>query len=177
MSAVLACSCTSYKEIGRLNMVSERNIDSKGEYILLRSYMGGAKNEIKESRKNKVYSIDDALNRTVKATPGGEFLKNVKVFLVDGKYIAVEGDVWGFANVEQQYRGFVKGDHVLYKSQGKNFKGSLTALKNDKICYFQEFGSQKIVEIGYTNITKTNFPQSEIDEYISIKQPKDTKKK
>ena len=68
-------------------------------------------------------------------------------------------------------------DHVLYKNGGSIYKGSIVALKNDQICFFQEFGNPKILQITYDNITKTSFAEKEIEEYIALKKPKEEKKK
>jgi hypothetical protein len=170
-------SCTSVKQIGDINMVSSRNVDKTMDYVLLRSYMGGNKKEIKDSKKLEIGSLENAINKVVKETPGGEFLKNVKIYLIDGKYIAVEGDVWGTAGVKENYRGISLNDHVIYKNGGSIFKGSIVALKNDQICFFQEFGSPNIIQIGYDNITKTAFAEKEIEEYIALKKSKEEKKK
>lgn len=155
-------SCTSVKQIGDINMVSSRNVDKTMNYVLLRSYMGGNKKEIKDSKKLEISSLENAINKVVKETPGGEFLKNVKIYLIDGKYIAVEGDVWGTAGVKENFRGISLNDHVIYKNGGSIFKGSIVALKNDQICFFQEFGSSNIIQIGYDNITKSSFGEKEI---------------
>lgn len=160
------------KQIGDVNMVSARNVETKMNYVLLRSYMGGDKKELRRSKNLEITSIESAVNKVVKETPGGEFLKNVKVFLIDNKYIGVEGDVWGIAGVKESFRGFSTSDHVVYKTSGKIYKGSLVALKNDKICFFQEFGVDKVLEIGYDKITKTAFSSAEIEEYIANKKSK-----
>jgi hypothetical protein len=176
-SIISVQSCTSVKQIGDINMVSSRNIENNMNYVLLRSYMGGDKKETKRSVKLEITTLQDAVNKVVKETPGGEFLKNVKIYLVDGQYISVEGDVWGMAGVKENYRGISLNDHVLYKNGGSIFKGSIVALKNDKICFFQEFGSANIIQIGYDNITKSSFGEKEIEEYIALKKPKEEKKK
>jgi hypothetical protein len=169
-------SCTSVKQIGDINMVSSRNVDKTMDYVLLRSYMGGNQKEIKDSKKMEITSLENAINKVVKETPGGEFLKNVKVYLIDGKYIAVEGDVWGTAGVKENYRGISLNDHVIYKD-GKVYKGKIVALKNDKICFFQEFGETKIIQIGYDNLTKSQFSDKEVEEYIGLKKAEIEKKK
>ena len=90
ISFILLISCTTVKQIGDINMVSCRNIENNMNYVLLRSYMGGSKKESKRSAKLEIVSIQDAVNKVVKETPGGEFLKNVKIYLVDSKYISVD---------------------------------------------------------------------------------------
>lgn len=86
-------SCMSVKQIGKLNMISNRNVDSKMEYKLIKNYVGGSKREF---RKHKGKSLEEAIDNVVRSVPGGEFLKNVKIYHIDGKYYAVEGDIWGF---------------------------------------------------------------------------------
>lgn len=93
MIAVGMTSCMQTKEIGKLNMISNRNIDSKMDYVLIKNYVGGSR---KELRNFKGESIEKAIDNVVKSTPGGEFLKNVKIYVVDSKYYAIEGDVWGY---------------------------------------------------------------------------------
>lgn len=96
--SLLLVSCSSsvvVNKLGKVNMLSNRNVDSKSDYVALRNYMGMSEKEIKQTKST---SIEDAIDVTVKNTPGGEFLKNVKMYQVirDQKYYyAVEGDVWG----------------------------------------------------------------------------------
>lgn len=93
-SIIFLSSCVGVKvtQIGKLNMISNRNIDSKADYSLLKNYMGASQKEIKKAR---ALTLEDAVDETVRNTAGGEFLKNVKVYLVQNKkkrYYAVEGD-------------------------------------------------------------------------------------
>ena len=166
ISAILT-NCTTTKQIGDVTMLSSRNIDSQMDYVLIRSYMGGTKKEIRQAKKSEDLTIEDALNRVVKATPGGEFLKNVKIYLVDGKFISIEGDVWGKVDGKENFRGFKKGDYVIYKSGRRGKQGEIISLKNDKVCLFQEFGQLKIIEIGYDMITKTSADENEKAKYIA----------
>lgn len=92
---ILFASCMRVEKIGQFNVISTRNFESSAKYILLKSYAGGTKREL---RKSKSKSLDQAIDNTVKSVPGGEFMKNVKVYIVHrGKrvYFSVEGDVWG----------------------------------------------------------------------------------
>lgn len=97
-------SCTESKLIGSVNMISNRNIDNSIKYQLLSTYVGGTK---KELRKSKAESIEEAINNTVRKVSGGEYLMNVKIWLVKheiGKaHFAVEGDVWG-SQTQQSYQ-------------------------------------------------------------------------
>lgn len=147
LTAVSACS--SVKQIGKVNMISNRNIDPQQKYEALTTYSGGSQRELKKSRAK---IIEDAIDQTVRKIPGGEYLMNTKIYLINGKYIAVEGDVWGVkSNVG--YRGFQVGDKVTWKVSG-NFKvGTIKSLKDDKTCLI-ETENGKIIEKKYDDISK-----------------------
>lgn len=102
------------KLVGTLNMVSTRNVNTDFKYEVLKTYAGGSKSEIKEAKKLKVTNIEDAVNAAIKKVPGGEFMMNVKIWLVNNDYYYVEGDVWGRSSTG--YRGFNVGDKVTYQS-------------------------------------------------------------
>jgi len=85
-------SCSSVKQIGDLNMVSNRNIDRSLNYKHIVNYAYGSK---RKKRRSRCKTIEEAIDKTVKTQINGEFLMNAKVFLVRGKYFAVEGDIWG----------------------------------------------------------------------------------
>ncbi|MBK6834244.1 MAG: hypothetical protein IPG89_08235 [Bacteroidetes bacterium] len=138
-------SCISTKQIGDLNMISTRNVETKTDYVLIRNYMGGTKRELKRS---KAKDLKDAVNNLVKQTPGGEFVKNAKVYLVNGKYYAVEGDIWGIAQ-NINFRGFKVGDIVQYKGN----KYTITELKNDKVCTIKD-DNEKIREASYDDLKR-----------------------
>ena len=144
------------QQIGKLNMISERNIDTKAEYVLLKSYMGASD---KEKRASTSTTIEDATNETVKNTPGGEFLKNVKVYTVSMEkrkevYFAIEGDVWGFAGAEN-FRGFKVGDKVQWKDvKGTMHKGKITGLNDSKECMVKEAGKETSKLITYDRLIK-----------------------
>lgn len=154
-------SCVSVKEIGDLNMVSTRNVESDAHYTLISTYIGGDKTEIRKSRSK---TIDDAINQTVKSIPGGEYLKNVKIYEVyhgkNNSYYAVEGDVWGLSNgAAVSYRGFKVGDKVTWKAgplgDKKFVTGIITSLKSDKTCLVKRDDNQVIVELSYDDISKS----------------------
>ena len=146
-------SCTSVKLIGKINMISNRNIDPKLNYQLISTYAGGSDKEIKNSRAS---SIEAATDITVKKVPGGEFVMNAKIFLVNKTYFAVEGDVWGTAGGVITYRGFKVDDKVTWKKNGKFYTGKITALKDDQTCYVQMDNDNSMVELLYDNITKVS---------------------
>ena len=153
--AILMASCVSVKEIGKVNMISNRNIDPNLKYQLITTYSGGSNHEFKKSTAK---TIEDAIDETVKKIPGGEFLMNAKIYSVNGQYFAVEGDVWGEIN-NQSYRGFKVGDKVTWKKLGDFYIGAIYALKDDKTCYVSTSigndGKNEIVELSYDDITKT----------------------
>ncbi len=139
-------------------MISNRNFDNNTEYQLLKSYAGTGKKDLK---RNKANSIEDAIDLVVKSTPGGEFLKNVKLYTLSkgvlffkNQYYAVEGDVWG-VNGNKSFKGFNIGDFVQYKSLlGKYRKGKIESLKDDRTCLLLDIEKNKVFEISYDNISK-----------------------
>jgi len=144
-------SCVSVKQIGTLNMMSQRNVDPNvANYQLLSSYSGGDKKELK---KSKALLVEEAVNQTVKKIPGGEFLMNVKLYQVKGNRFAVEGDVWG-VKTDVTYRGFKIGDKVMWKAGGDIKEGVVKSLIDDKTCYVVTKDGN-IVEKKYTEISKS----------------------
>jgi hypothetical protein len=153
----LITSCMSVREIGDLNMISTRNVDSKADYVLLRNYMGGTKKELKRS---KAKSLDNAIDNVVKQTPGGEFVKNAKMYLVKKKfsksiYYAVEGDIWGLQS-GQNFRGFALGSKVQYTSNLKKCVGVITDLTNDKVCQVKNDETGKVTTEKYSELKKVD---------------------
>ncbi len=163
--AVILSSCSvTVKKVGNVNMISNRNIDSNLKYKQISTYSGGSKKELKKSKSE---TIEDAVDKTVKKVPGGEFLMNVKIYLVqhssEEQYFAVEGDVWGTPQ-KKSYRGFKIGDKVIWKNKSvlkvfdteKAFlTGTINALKDDKTCFVTIDKTKIIVELSYDDITKT----------------------
>jgi hypothetical protein len=154
MITTVLSSCTSVavKQIGKVNMISNRNVDPKLNYDVISTYSGGSNKELKKSR---AVTIEDAIDQTVRKVPGGEFLMNAKIYLVNLKYLAVEGDVWGI-KTNISYRGFQVGDKVTWKALGNlKFKtGTIKALKNDQSCYI-ETENGETVEKKYDDISKS----------------------
>ena len=153
-------SCFTVVDLGRLNMVSSRNIDSKMDnYALLKNYAGGNQKEIKKAlKKTKATTMEQAIDETVRNVAGGEFLKNVKVYGVKKKekiYLFVEGDVWGYKE-NISYRGFKVGDMVQWKEVGVTKKGVVTGLTDSEKCMIKEDGKENSQSLKYTNITKVS---------------------
>lgn len=143
-------SCSvEVKLIGRVNMISNRNIDSKLSYEPISTYSGGSKSELK---KTKAESVENAISQTIRKIPGGEYLMNAKIYMVNGKYIAIEGDVWGIKN-NLSYRGFKVGDKVTWKVFGVFKSGVIKSLKDDKTCLI-DAENGNVVEKKYDDISK-----------------------
>ena len=153
-------SCISVKEVGKVNMISTKNVSLKTEYVLVSSYSGGSKSELK---KSKAKNIEEAIEQTVRKVPGGEFLMNAKINLVyhtiSGKaFFAVEGDVYGQksanGDAERSYRGFKTGDKVSWGNKLTGFKsGTIKSLKDDKTCLVEIEGG-RTVEKKYDELSK-----------------------
>ena len=153
--AALLCGCSSSKFVlvGSVNMISSRNVDSKTDYVLIKTGSDDSKSAFK---KNKAESVDGAINNVVINVPGGEFLKNAKLY-TDGKAWAIVGDVWGViesANVE----GFRIGDKVLIKNsilKKDNFsKGEITGFKDRKTCIVKVDGGPE-KEYSYSDLSRS----------------------
>ncbi len=145
-----SCS-TSIRQVGRINMISNRNIDKSTNYQLVKSYVGLSKREIKKSR---LTTIEESMDHTVKSVPGGEYLMNAKVYLIDGRYFATEGDVWG--RKVEEFQGFRIGDMVQWKSMGASKKGVITGLVDDRFCMVKEEGDDSSVTKSYDKIFKVS---------------------
>ena len=103
--ALSMTSCMSFKDAGRLNMVSCRNIDTHAKYVLLKK---NVEYTTKELKKVRTQTIEGAIDDVVKKVEGGEYLMNarIRVCIIPGSiyngykstcFYAVEGDVWGIA--------------------------------------------------------------------------------
>ena len=56
-----------------------------------------------------------ALTNTVMQVPGGEFVKNAKIYRVGKEYWAVVGDVWGYPIPEtKDITGYAIGEKVRW---------------------------------------------------------------
>jgi hypothetical protein len=156
---VMISSCSTIIDLGKLNMISARNIDSKTDYVLIKNYAGGSQKEIKKALKQtKALTLDAAINETVKNVAGGEFLKNVKVYGVkkgNVMYLLVEGDVWGVSGNES-FRGFKVGDNVQWKELTQTKKGVITGLTDAEKCMVLEDGEENSQSLKYSSITKVN---------------------
>ncbi|MFY9308130.1 MAG: hypothetical protein WAQ28_03670 [Bacteroidia bacterium] len=158
-SLALLTSCSTVVDLGKLNMISDRNIDSKGDYVLVKSYAGGSSKEIKKAlKRTKATTLDAAVDETVRNVAGGEFLKNVKVYGIkkkDKMYLLVEGDVWG-VNGNESFRGFKVGDLVQWKELTITKKGTITGLTDAEKCMVKEEGKENSKALKFSSLTKVN---------------------
>ena len=158
-SSLALTGCFSVVQLGKLNMISNRNIESKADYVLLKNYAGGDLKEIKKAlKKTRATTLDQAVDETVRNVAGGEFLKNVKVYGVKKKekmYLFVEGDVWGFAE-NISYRGYKVGDTVQWKDITGTHKGKITGLTDAEKCMVKEEGKENSESMKYSSLTKVN---------------------
>ncbi len=97
ISAMLTSCAASYNEIGSLGMLSDRHLDPNGHYQKLAANVGSEKKVIV---KTKADNIEAAINQVLNQIPGAQYMTNVKIYAVDGDYLAVSGDVWGYQGVD-----------------------------------------------------------------------------
>lgn len=71
----LVVASRTYTRIGDLTMASSRNIDSKTDYKLLRKYVTS------KAKSRTGNALEAALDDAVKQVSGGEFLKNVRIYV------------------------------------------------------------------------------------------------
>jgi hypothetical protein len=150
-ATVVMTSCgPSFKQIGYLNMISTRNVSTKENYVNIKSYVGEDKKELK---RNKGKTLDEAVTNLVKTVPGGEFIQNAKVYIIDATYYAVAGDVWGTTEM-QNYKGFKVGDRVMWKDNFVKYTGVITDLKSDKECTVKQDENNKVRIVRYEEMSK-----------------------
>ena len=151
LGIVFLTSCVSYSRIGDLTMISNRNIDSHGKYVLIkRNAEGIAKEE-----------NNDALERAIDAATkkyDGEYMMNVKIYIKDnGTTIKVVGDVWGFADSKYaQDHTFKVGNSIVWKRNAAMKKGKIVGLK-DGIAVIEYISQKKKkhIEVSIEKLTKT----------------------
>ncbi len=152
---VLAFNCCDAQkviEIGRINMISSKNINNLADYELVAAYARGNQKKI---TKSKAETIQEALEQTVREVPGGVFVMNAKIYLVKKKYFAVEGDVWGLKK-NANYKGFSVGDHVMWKTVSGYKKGTVEAIKDSESCVVIEDGTVNRTTIKYVKLMRAD---------------------
>lgn len=150
MLLALSSACATVRQVGKINMISTRNVDPTVDYSLVSSYAGGSDRELRRSRAE---NIEQAIDDTVRKVPGGEFIVNARIYVVNEKYYAVEGDVWGRKG-NHTFRGFAVGDRVTFRTAFGVRSGVITGLKDDQTCFVQIDGSDGGVEVKYDVLAK-----------------------
>ncbi len=159
LSALFLTGCFGIKQVGSLNVISSRNINlTDGKYELLKTYAGSSsKKELKkEFKKIKAENVQEALDYTVKNTAGGEFLANAKIYLLNGTYFIVQGDVWGRKTADADYKGFKVGDRVQYTRAMIKRTGEITDLKNSDEATIKEDESDSYHTVKFDKLLKIN---------------------
>ena len=156
---VMISSCSTVNDMGKINMIANRNVSTKENYVLLKNYAGGSKKEIKKAlKKTQAKTIDAAIDETVKNVPGGEFIMNAHLYSVKKKKsygFFFEGDVWGLSE-NVSFRGFKVGDTVQWKELTIAKKGVITGLTDSEKCMVKEEGKENSQSLKYSSITKVN---------------------
>ena len=175
--SVLISSCGTklkFIEIGKLTISSTKNVDLKGEHILLSRNAGfddsqvsviNKKEQNKKARKKilanyemlKATSVDKAMENVVEQTPGGIYMENVEIYLVNTRkiratdfFFIVSGDVFGVKDAVKQIRGFTVGTKAFYKKES----GTVITLLDDKYCLWQSDKSDAAYTVLYDQLIK-----------------------
>lgn len=151
------CDAQKIVEIGKINMISSKNINNLADYELIAAYARGNQKKI---TKSKAETIDAALEQTVREIPGGVFVMNAKIYLIKGKYFAVEGDVWGLKQ-NANYKGFSVGDQVMWKTVAGYKKGTIEAIKDSENCVVIEDGTMNRTTIKFVKLMRADGPMPE----------------
>lgn len=157
LGIIFLLSSCAYQRIGDLTMISNRNVDTGKEYVLIhRNAEGKAKMKDNDALERAIDKATEAYN--------GEYLMNVKVYVKDnGKKIKVEGDVWGLKSTRVNVNTSVSkniefntGDKVMFKSTGKLIEGKIIGINSNGavIEYKNMLGKLSKKEIPFENLTK-----------------------
>ena len=130
-------------------MISSRNVNPEFDYVRLESYSGLSKKVLKKTRHE---NIEEAITDVVRNVPGGEFLMNAKLYVIDGKYFAVEGDVWGTDH--EEIKGFQVGDLVQWRVLTVRKTGRITSLVDADDCMVIPEGEEKAERVPYDKLVK-----------------------
>ena len=147
-----------YMRIGDLTIVANRNIDSKTNYQLIERY------KTAKTRGTNQDALEQAIDKAVKEVEGGEFLKNVKIYVKNnGRKVKIEGDVWGILAVNTSIETSVTkkielntGDKVSFKVTGKLVEGTIIGINKDGaiVEYTNKLRQTKKKQISFDDLTK-----------------------
>lgn len=159
---LLLTSCFGVKQIGDVNIISNRNVElTGGNYELIRTYAGSSsKKELKkEFKRVKAKNIDQALSHVLRNTPGGEFVSNAKIYLLNGTYYVIQGDIWGVKGANIDHKGFSVGDKVQYNRAMKRRTGVIVDLKDSEHATVKEDETDGYYPIKYDRLLKISSGQ------------------
>jgi hypothetical protein len=161
-SILLLTSC--FTRVGKLVIVSTRNVDSKTEYVLIQKDVNG--------KGKSTGALEEAIDGAVKQFPTGEFMKNVSIEISgNGNRVKITGDVWGTTptqNVDKEVTKTVKaniefktGDKVTFKNGvGKIVEGTLIGVNQNTAIVEYDDGKKR--EVTYEKLTKIERTQSNV---------------
>ena len=153
LTTIFFSSC-SYTRIGDLTEISNRNIDSSEEYVLLQRGV--------ETKATANVDVLETAVTQLTNEHNGEFLRNAEVFIKsNGKKVKLIGDVWGIqstqVNIETSAEVEVNlkvGDPVVFDHRGRIKDGKIIGMNSNKVII--EFGNnKKRIELNYDQVTKT----------------------
>ena len=131
-AALLLSSCaTSLQKIGSVNSISIRNIDVDNtvKYQKISSCVNCSD---AEKKRSKALTINQAIDQATKQYAGGEYLQNCNLYLVDSKYFAVDGDVFGIPIDSKSISTYFKvGQKIGFNKNGKPYEGSILKLSGN----------------------------------------------
>lgn len=146
------CDAQKVIQIGKINMISSKNVGDLEDYEIIAAYARGNQKKI---TKSKAETLEDALEQTVREIPGGVFVMNAKIYMIKKKYFAIEGDVWGLKQ-NANYKGFKVGDYVMWKTVSGYKKGTVEAIKNSEECVVIEDGTTNRTTIKFVKLMRAN---------------------
>lgn len=135
--------------VGSINMISTRNINSTVQYTCLKTHVGTTKQEIKHAKGS---TIEEAIDNRVRMVAGGEYMMNVKIYVINGKYYSVSGDIWGIAS--NDFKGFRIGDRVIVKEFNSIYYATISSIKDDEKLIVK-LDNGVLAEVKFDNITIT----------------------
>lgn len=113
LSLISLTSCAN--RLGDLTMLSNRNVDSKVDYVCLSRDV-----QVKvKTKKDDV--LERAVDKATSSVEGGEYLMNVSIWVSpSGKKLKLKGDVYGIKSIEVPKENtstdWKIGDKVQYKT-------------------------------------------------------------
>ncbi len=132
LMALLLSSCgISLQKIGSVNSISVRNIDADNtvKYQKISSCVNCSDDEKKRS---KATTVNQAIDQATKQYAGGEYLQNCNIYLVDKKYFAVDGDVFGIPIDSKSISTYFKiGQKIGFNKNGKPYEGSILKINGN----------------------------------------------